>query len=226
MFDLETAIADWKQSLVMRDSFSSDDISELESHLRDCVSSLSSMGLSGEEAFLIAQRRVGQPSELDAEFAKESSSTRWVHRGKWMCIGVLMLILVRSIGSLLFGTVRLVGSPSELDPMTLTITYNWVAIASSWSLALIGLFVLLWHETWIDSISQRFGRIPKPVLIGVPMAAILSLTLLMSFNIYMTSGYGHTALRLSMLAYQVSTPILLLAAAYVLHRSEQRRAVA
>lgn len=225
MFDLEAAIADWKHSLVMRDSLSSDHVAELESHLRDCVSSLEAMGLSGEEALLIAQRRVGQPSELDAEFAKESSSTRWVHRGKWMCIGVLMLILLRSLGGLLFGIVRRVGFPSELDPTTLTITYNWGAIAISWSIMLLALLALLWHETWIESITQRFARIPKPVLIGVPMGAILSLTLLMSFNIYMTSGYGHTALRLSMLAYQASTPILLLAAAYVLHRSEQRRAL-
>jgi hypothetical protein len=226
MFDLETAIADWKQSLFARESLSTEDIAELESHLRDHVSSSDSMGLSGDEAFLIAQRRVGQPSDLDAEFAKETSINRWVHRSKWMCIGILALIFVRSAGSFLFQIVRLIQFPQQVDPMTLGIIYNMTAIACSWSIVLVGLFVVLRHDALVDRIVQRLARIPKPILIGVPIAVITALSVLILFNLYMTNGHGHTAFLLSSYAYSMSHPTLLLVAAYVLHRSEQRRALA
>jgi len=223
MFDLETAIAEWKKALADRESLSEDDIVELESHLRDCVTSLDAMGLSGEEAFLIAQRRVGQPAELDAEFSKVSPTIRWVHRGKWMCIGVLALIIIRSGGGLLLGVLRLIGSLSEVAPMTQSIVYNIAAIACSWLIVLVGLFVVLRHDALVDRIVQRLARIPKPILIGLPIAVISPLCVLILFNMYMTSGYGHIPLVLSFYAYRTSTPILLLVAAYVLHRSEQHR---
>jgi hypothetical protein len=226
MFDLEAAITDWKQSLAGHESLSPDDIAELETHLRDGVSSRNAMRLSEVEAFLIVRRRIGQPSDLDAEFAKEPSLTRWAHRGKWMCIGILALIFVRSAGGFLFQVVRLIGLPSEVDPMTLTIIYNMPAILFSWSIVLVGLFVVLRHAALLDRIVQRFARIPKSVLIGLPVAAITALGGLMLFNLYMTRSYGYTAFRLSFLAYEMSPPILFLVAVYVLHRSGQRQVLA
>lgn len=226
MFDLEAAVTDWKQSLHTRESLSKDDITELESHLRECMSSLKSVGLSGEEAFFIARRRVGQPSDLDAEFAKESSITRWVHRSKWMCIGILSLITFRSAGTLLYGILRLFGALPEVDPTTQGIVYNYSAIACSWSIVVVGLFIVLRHDKLMDRLTQLFARIPKSILLGFPIATITALGALILFNMYMTNGHGRTAFQLSFYAYQMSPPILFLVAAYVLHRSEQRRALA
>lgn len=223
MFDLEAAVADWKQSLTARESLSTDDVAELESHLRDQASALHSMGLSGEEAFLIARRRVGQPSELAAEFAKVRSSIRWVHRGKWMCIGILALIMIRSVGGLLFRIASLSGSLSEVDPMTQAIVYNTAEIAWSWLIVLGSLFVVLRHDALVDRIVQRLARIPKPILVGVPVATAPVLGLVISFGLYMTNGHEHTAFYLSWYAYNISLPILFLLAACVLRRFEQHR---
>ena len=74
MFDLETGIADWKQSLVMRDSLSSDDIAELgEAHalkerLEDVCSSMACRGsvragrrLTGEEMNALLRQMEATP---------------------------------------------------------------------------------------------------------------------------------------------------------------------
>ncbi|PKQ22625.1 MAG: hypothetical protein CVT65_12440, partial [Actinobacteria bacterium HGW-Actinobacteria-5] len=53
------------------------DLDELESHLRDQIDDLESVGLSGDEAFLIAVRRLGRTDELSREFAREHSDRLW-----------------------------------------------------------------------------------------------------------------------------------------------------
>ncbi len=224
MFDLEIAIADWKQSLASLETVSDDNVAELETHLRECVTTLDAMGLNSEEAFLIAQRRIGPPCELDAEFAKESSSTRWLNRGKWMCIGILALIITRTTGSLLYGIIQTFEILPEADPITQATIYHFSAIAFSWLVILFGLFVVFRHDTWIDRIVQRLTRIPKLILFGLPVATITALVVFMSFNILMTSAYGRTAFRLSSFGFVMSPPILFLMAFYVLHRVERNRA--
>src|SRR5262249_3358 len=47
-----------------------EDLKELESHVRDSMSQLESKGLSSEESFLVATHRVGNPEKLEPEFAK------------------------------------------------------------------------------------------------------------------------------------------------------------
>lgn len=62
-FDLATSLAAWRRSLT---GLAPDDIAELESHLLDSMGELQKSGLSEEEAFLIARRRLGKPEEIDA----------------------------------------------------------------------------------------------------------------------------------------------------------------
>ena len=92
MFDLETAIADWKQSLAAYESLSAEDIAELETHLRDSLATLASEHLNEEEAFLIARRRVGPMVELGSEYAKANPCQVWARRLKWMCLGSLVYL--------------------------------------------------------------------------------------------------------------------------------------
>lgn len=70
MFDLEKSVRAWTDGLRSRRAFRDEDIVELESHLREEVEGLVKLGLSGEEAFLVAERRVGRPEALAAEYAK------------------------------------------------------------------------------------------------------------------------------------------------------------
>src|SRR4051812_39783566 len=58
-FDLETAIGNWRAELAHSPAFKQENVDELEAHLRDAVARWKGTGLSSEEAFLIATRRIG-----------------------------------------------------------------------------------------------------------------------------------------------------------------------
>jgi hypothetical protein len=75
-FDLNTALHRWLESLAQSPQFRPTDLAELESHIRDSVSRLETQGLSSEESFLIATRRVGAVEKLEPEFAKVNRSPK------------------------------------------------------------------------------------------------------------------------------------------------------
>ena len=61
---LEDQIAQWREYLHRRQAFHGSDIEELEGHLRDQLTALTDAGLTGEEAFLVAVKRMGSLDEL------------------------------------------------------------------------------------------------------------------------------------------------------------------
>ena len=95
MFELETAITDWKQTFDGNEAVSTADVSELESHLRESVSELSSNGLSQREAFLIGTDRLGHPFVLEQEYVKVDSGVRWRRRAFWMLAGYVAMTFVQ-----------------------------------------------------------------------------------------------------------------------------------
>ena len=50
---------------------------ELEAHLRDQIADLHAAGLTTDEAFLIAVKRMGSLDDLSREFAREHSGRLW-----------------------------------------------------------------------------------------------------------------------------------------------------
>src|SRR5215475_1863734 len=77
-FDLEDAVRNWHSSLIQSSRLKAEEMEELELHLRDSVSALKKRGLTGEEAWIIAQRRLGQREALKKEFAKVTSPAKAV----------------------------------------------------------------------------------------------------------------------------------------------------
>jgi hypothetical protein len=74
---LEEQIAHWREYLRRRRAIDARDVAELEDHLRDQVSELTGAGLAGDEAFLIAVKRLGSLDALSREFAHEHSERLW-----------------------------------------------------------------------------------------------------------------------------------------------------
>ena len=74
---LETQIAQWRSYLRRRPAIRSQDVAELEDHLRDQVATLREGGLSGDEAFLVAVKRMGALDTISNEFAREHSDRLW-----------------------------------------------------------------------------------------------------------------------------------------------------
>ena len=74
---LEEQIAHWREYLRRRRAIHGPDVEELEGHLRDQVAALTEAGLAGDEAFLVAVKRMGSLDALSREFAREHSERLW-----------------------------------------------------------------------------------------------------------------------------------------------------
>ncbi|MGH3481582.1 MAG: permease prefix domain 1-containing protein, partial [Nocardioidaceae bacterium] len=75
--DLERQIAEWRAYMHRRRELLHTDAEELEDHLRSQITDLTAGGLRGDEAFLIAVKRMGSLDELSREFAREHSERLW-----------------------------------------------------------------------------------------------------------------------------------------------------
>jgi hypothetical protein len=74
---LEEQIGRWRSYLRGRQAIHSSDVAELEDHLREQVGGLLDAGLSTDEAFLVAVKRMGNLDALSREFAREHSDRLW-----------------------------------------------------------------------------------------------------------------------------------------------------
>jgi hypothetical protein len=77
MADLETQIAGWRAHVAGSLALDGHDLEELEAHLRDQIAELDTAGLTSDEAFLIAVKRMGDVDALSREFAREHSGRLW-----------------------------------------------------------------------------------------------------------------------------------------------------
>lgn len=74
---LEDQIEQWRSYLRRRQAIRPTDIAELEDHLREQVAGLVDAGLSTDEAFLVAVKRMGALDAISREFAREHSERLW-----------------------------------------------------------------------------------------------------------------------------------------------------
>jgi signal peptidase I len=99
-FDLNDAIRKWRANLAQSAAFRSTDLDELETHLRDAIPALEAAGLSPEECFLIASRRIGTRHALESEFGKINRGRAWLNR-PWLA--GLLQIVTPGLGNLYSG---------------------------------------------------------------------------------------------------------------------------
>ena len=74
---LEEQIAQWRAYIRRRQGLHGPDVEELEGHLRDQLAALTEAGLTGDEAFLVAVKRMGNLDALSREFARAHSERLW-----------------------------------------------------------------------------------------------------------------------------------------------------
>ncbi len=94
MFDVEKQIEQWRAGLAGSELLDDSTVNELESHLREEMEHLKTSGLSDEEGFLVARRRLGDTTTLEDEFAKVNPHRHFANRLSWMAIGVLGYFLI------------------------------------------------------------------------------------------------------------------------------------
>ena len=74
---LESEIGEWRAFVEKSPAVGGRDAEELEAHLRDQIADLTAAGLTGDEAFLIAVKRIGKLDDVSREFALEHSGRLW-----------------------------------------------------------------------------------------------------------------------------------------------------
>src|SRR5207249_1155471 len=74
---LEEQIAQWRAYVRRRQALHGPDVEELEGHLRDQLVALTETGLAGDEAFLVAVKRMGSLDAVSREFARAHSERLW-----------------------------------------------------------------------------------------------------------------------------------------------------
>jgi hypothetical protein len=77
MLSLEQQMDQWRSYLRRRQAIHAVDVAELEDHLRQQIASLTASGLSPDEAFLVAVKRMGSLDAISREFAREHSERLW-----------------------------------------------------------------------------------------------------------------------------------------------------
>jgi hypothetical protein len=74
---MESQIAEWRRFVARAPAVDGHDVDELEDHLRRQIAELNAAGLSDDEAFLVAVKRMGDLDAVSREFAREHSDRLW-----------------------------------------------------------------------------------------------------------------------------------------------------
>jgi hypothetical protein len=77
MENVESQIAEWRAYVGDAPGVNGHDVDELEDHLRQQISELNAAGLTADEAFLVAVKRLGDLDGLSREYAREHSGRLW-----------------------------------------------------------------------------------------------------------------------------------------------------
>ncbi len=77
MDSVDAQIAEWRAYVANAPGVNGHDVDELEDHLRHQIAELSAAGLTADEGFLIAVKRLGDVDVLSREFAREHSGRLW-----------------------------------------------------------------------------------------------------------------------------------------------------
>jgi hypothetical protein len=77
MESVESQIAEWRAYVASAPGVNGRDVDELEDHLRHQIAELNAAGLTDDEAFLVAVKRMGDLDDLSREFAREHSGRLW-----------------------------------------------------------------------------------------------------------------------------------------------------
>lgn len=131
----ESQIAEWRSAVLKGRAVVDADADELEEHLREQIADLEAAGLSGDEAFLIAVKRLGEVDAITAEFAREHGERLWKQLtmprpddGGSPDHSVLTMLVFASVSAVLIQVARIfAGFPDTTE---------------SWFMRDLGLFVL------------------------------------------------------------------------------------
>jgi len=134
-FDLNQSIRQWRDPLAQSATLRTEELDELEHHLRDSIAELRARQLTEEESFLIATRRLGHRDTLVQEYAKTNSGRVWASRLAWMLAGVFVVRLFGTSPSVLWRW-----APQEINAHWL----GFLVVLFRWAILFAPLLGFVW----------------------------------------------------------------------------------
>lgn len=203
-FDLNTALGRWRENLGRSPSLHAEELDEMEAHLRDATRGLTRQGLSEEEAFLVALRRLGGSAVLEPEFAKVHGGV-WPRRLLWMLLGIQAWSVLSSLAGLCagateglarFGGSELSASKPGIADLALPVGFYLLVYAAALAVCLrIGWRAFERKGARISAFMTRFFSRPVLALCSVPallltFAAARQLETMWLFHLHPLSTAG------------------------------------
>jgi hypothetical protein len=176
-FDLTSAIARWTADLAARGNLDPARVAELESHLRDSVADLRQRGLDDAETFLIATRRLGSPSQIEAEFEKTESGVLPRRALWWLILGVAGWTALSAALGAMESVLAFCGSAFASDAMTFAAFLGGAKLLTFGLIAWVLLAVANRHpriETLVDFIGRHPGRLVFFLLVANVLCHVTS----------------------------------------------------
>jgi hypothetical protein len=151
-FDLNEAIRRWQHNLGASLAFNADNLEELASHLRASIQKLKAAGLSEEEAFRTAVRRIGERGVLEREFHKVKPVLNWSLPKSlfWFAAGVFFARVILSLSL----AVRSAEWSYNFVPRQ---PYVRLTLSNSVDVALLSLVVLFLCWRFFTDGGKKFG---------------------------------------------------------------------
>ena len=183
-FDLNRQIQQWRENLGRSPAFRPENLNELEAHLRDSIGWLQARGLTADEAFLVATRRVGPDGALAAEFGKVNRREVWLRRLLWMLVGLQLwevlfgfMTSLAGMGSMyvLAGWLKAVPDHQVLPAMVVSGGGQLLALAASVGICW-WLVVPLWPRLggWTNRWLSKHGVLMTAGLILAAIVGVLA----------------------------------------------------
>lgn len=218
MSSLEKRIEHWRRTLGQSGTIGGASIEELENHLREEIGSLQRLGLTEQEAFLVARCRLGDTTQLQEEFAKVDGNRRVMEHLSSMAMGVLLFLLASYISNGISRGGLWLASLLDLHGYTL----GAVGVATK-IVTIVGLLLLGYVFIKSFARSRSPGRsggmsVPQAVLFFLTMVLLIAVTIggQLLFNLLMARSLGATDLgqayivmSYSDLAWRILAPVLI-----------------
>ncbi len=225
MFDLNESVDRWRQQMRRGGRCGQDDIAELEDHLREEMTSLEKLGLSGEEAFLLAARRLGRTDMLTEEFEKINVRAVWLSRLRWMALGVLGYFLWAELSFAMYQAIATLSAYAGLSGYRPAAVGLTLTVAFSVSTAILlyraaSRFGLSRHtRRWIQTRRARIGLYSAAVAVSVALPAGCALLRALCLRVVSRSDYARVIIASSVVSTALSVLVPLALAIWIVRFS-------
>lgn len=154
-FNLENNLSQWKSILSTKNNLTISNIIELENHLIDLIDDLESKGLSEEESFIIAKKRIGKIDDICLEFDKVNNDFSFTNKAIPFLKGALIYITFIILSKLFFVATILLSEKSHVDKSS----FNIITIILLVFVSMIFFFTLHFNLKRGKSFLNKFSNV-------------------------------------------------------------------